>query len=235
MSLGTLGFCTICLESWYLWLGTKIMFMLFLWMFFHLPFHPELSSTNVTSITSVMCLFMCKRHFKHCYVKCVENDSRKKRKLQKKMPKKHKHVLVPSQRYQDFRHLLQNLTIPNYVMGFSNHAQRFTGSNYLDVDSPLVNRLKSFTIYIIKNHRGGGWWLGKAKNESFFIFSYAHLFTFSCEYSFTFQFCALMPKILKYQKKILPKTQVLTKHNWPNNANVTKTQTSPKGKCHHPP
>ena len=47
-------------------------------MFYHLPFHPELSSTNVTSIISYMCLFMCKRHLKHCYVKCVENDSRKK-------------------------------------------------------------------------------------------------------------------------------------------------------------
>ena len=51
-------------------------------MFFHLPFHPELSSTNVTYITLFMCLFMCKRHIKHCYVKCVGNDSRKKRKLQ---------------------------------------------------------------------------------------------------------------------------------------------------------
>ena len=25
-----------------------------------------------------MCLFMCKIHLKHCFVKCVENDSRKK-------------------------------------------------------------------------------------------------------------------------------------------------------------
>ena len=46
-------------------------------------------------------------------------------------------VLVPSQRYQDSRHLLQNPTVPNYVMSFSNRAQRFTGSNYLDVDSPF--------------------------------------------------------------------------------------------------
>ena len=51
--------------------------------------------------------------------------------------KKHKHILVPSQRYQDSRQLLQNPTFCNYVMGFSNRAQRFTGSNYLDVDSPL--------------------------------------------------------------------------------------------------
>ena len=51
--------------------------------------------------------------------------------------KRHKHILVPSQRYQDPRHLLQNPTIPNYLMSFSNRAQRFNGSNYLDVDSPL--------------------------------------------------------------------------------------------------
>ena len=49
---------------------------------FHLPFHPELYSTNVTYKTSSMCLVMCKRRLKHCYVKCVENDSRKKRKSQ---------------------------------------------------------------------------------------------------------------------------------------------------------
>ena len=53
--------------------------------------------------------------------------------------KKHKHILVPSKGYQDSRHLLQNPTAPNYLIGFSNRAQRFTGSNFLDVDSPLYN------------------------------------------------------------------------------------------------
>ena len=62
---------------------------------------------------------------------------KKKKEIAKHMPKKHKHNLVPSQRYQDSRHLLQNPTVPNYVIGFSNCAQRFTGSNYLDVDSPF--------------------------------------------------------------------------------------------------
>ena len=38
-------------------------------------------------------------------------------------------ILVTSQRYQDSRHLLQNLKVPENVMGFSNHAQRFTGPN----------------------------------------------------------------------------------------------------------
>ena len=62
-----------------------------------------------------------------------------KKEIAKHMTKKHKHILVPSHRYQDSRYLLQNQTVPNYVLGFSNRAQRFTGSNYLDVDNPLVN------------------------------------------------------------------------------------------------
>ena len=87
-----------------------------------------------------MCLFMCTRHLKHCYVKCVENYSRRKKDIAKHMQKRQKGILVPSQRYQgSSRHLLQNPTVPNYVMSFSNHAQRFTGSNYLDVDSPLYD------------------------------------------------------------------------------------------------
>ena len=43
--------------------------------------HPELYSTNMTYTTSFMCLVMCKRRLRHCYVKCVEKDSRKKRNL----------------------------------------------------------------------------------------------------------------------------------------------------------
>ena len=46
-------------------------------------------------------------------------------------------ILVPSQRYQVSRHLLQSPKGPRIVMDFSNRAQRFTGSNYLDVDSPF--------------------------------------------------------------------------------------------------
>ena len=141
MFLGTLGFCKRFLESWYLWLGTKIMFMFFLEMFYHLPFLPELSSTNVTSITSYMCLFMWKRHLRHCYVKCVENDSRKKTKMEEHMQNKHKHILDPSQRYQDSRHLLQNPKLPRNVRGFSNRAQTFTPLNYLSWDSPFQSCL----------------------------------------------------------------------------------------------
>ena len=61
----------------------------------------------------------------------------KKKGNRKTHEKKHKLILVPSQRYKGSRHLLQNPTFPNYVMGFSNRAQRFTGCNYLDVESPF--------------------------------------------------------------------------------------------------
>ena len=70
-----------------------------------------------------------------------------KKEIAKHMQKNHKHILVPSQRYQDSRHLLQNPRGPNYVMSFSNCAQRFTESNYLDVDSPFaLNR--SFETFV---------------------------------------------------------------------------------------
>ena len=40
-------------------------------------------------------------------------------------------ILVPSQRYQDSRHLLQNPNVPRNVLGFSNRTQTFTPLNYL--------------------------------------------------------------------------------------------------------
>ena len=53
-------------------------------------------------------------------------------------------ILVPSQRYEDSRHILQNPLVPRNVMGFSNCAQRFTGSNYLDVDSSFCKIARIF-------------------------------------------------------------------------------------------
>ena len=46
-------------------------------------------------------------------------------------------ISVPSQRYKYSRHLSQNPKVPRKVLGFSNCAQIFTGSNYLDVNSPF--------------------------------------------------------------------------------------------------
>ena len=56
---------------------------------------------------------------------------KKKKEIAKHMHKKHMHNFVPSQRYKDSRHLLQNPTVPNYLMNFSNRTQRFTPLNYL--------------------------------------------------------------------------------------------------------
>ena len=57
-------------------------------------------------------------------------------------------ILVPSQRYQDFWQLLQNLKVAKIVLGFSNHAQRFSPPYYLYVDNPL-DIIKAFTYYLI--------------------------------------------------------------------------------------
>ena len=59
---------------------------------------------------------------------------------EKTFPKKSMSIiLVASQRYQNSRHLLQSPKVPWSVMGFRNRAQRFTGSNYLDLDLDYVS------------------------------------------------------------------------------------------------
>ena len=59
----------------------------------------------------------------------------------KHMQIKHENILVPNQRYQDSRTLLQNPKVPKNVMGFNNHAQRSTPPYYLDVESPLTKKV----------------------------------------------------------------------------------------------
>ena len=51
---------------------------------------------------------------------------KKKKGNHKTLAQKHKHILVPSQKYQDLRHILQNQKVPENVMGFNNHSQRVT-------------------------------------------------------------------------------------------------------------
>ena len=55
-------------------------------------------------------------------------------------------ILVPGQRYQDSRHLLQNPKVSRNVMGFINRVQRFTGSSYLYVDSPFGDQLDQYYL-----------------------------------------------------------------------------------------
>ena len=73
---------------------------------------------------------MCGKNFK------------KKHRIAKHAKKKHKHILVPCQRYKDIRHILQNTKVPKNVFGFKNHAQRSTPPYYLDVDSSLHRKQK---------------------------------------------------------------------------------------------
>ena len=70
--------------------------------FFYVPFALELLFTNVTVITSSKCFFMCKRQLKHSYIKCVEKN---KHRILRHFHLKHKHILIPSQRYQDSRNI----------------------------------------------------------------------------------------------------------------------------------
>ena len=55
----------------------------------------------------------------------------------KNQPKNTYIILVPSQRYHDFGHLLQNPNVLKILLGFSNHAQRFTPPYHMDVDNLL--------------------------------------------------------------------------------------------------
>ena len=66
----------------------------------------------------------------------------KKKTISKHKERKHRHILVPSQRYQHSKHLLQDPTVPNYAIGFSNRAKIFTGPKYLNVDCPCTIRKK---------------------------------------------------------------------------------------------
>ena len=77
---------------------------------------------------------------------CVKYFKRKHR-IAKHMQRKHTHILVPGQRYQDSRYLLQNPKVPKNVMGFNKHAQISTPPYYLDVDNPLPSTQKQFCIF----------------------------------------------------------------------------------------
>ena len=97
------------------------------WTFFH----------KCDIYTLIYVFIHVKKTFKELLCQMCGKWFKEKKEIAKHMQKRHMHILVPSQTYQDSRHLLQNPTYPYYVMSFSIHAQRFTGSKYLDVDSPF--------------------------------------------------------------------------------------------------
>ena len=64
------------------------------------------------------------------------------------MQKRHRLIFDPSQRYQDSRNLSPNPKVSKNNNGFSNHAQRFTTSYYLDVDNPFEVKFSPKIILI---------------------------------------------------------------------------------------
>ena len=82
---------------------------------------------------------MCGKYFK------------RKHRIVKHVQIKHKHILVPGQRYQDSRNLLQNQKAPKNAMCFDNHAQRSNPPYYLDVDNPLRWNSKTQVVMKLKN------------------------------------------------------------------------------------
>ena len=114
------------------------MYVLFLLMFFYVPFDLELFSTNNTGITSYKCSFMCKRHLKHINVKCVENISRENIESQNTCKKKAQAYFGSQSKISGFQKSFTNTKVPKNFLGFNNHAQRSTIPYYLDLDNPFV-------------------------------------------------------------------------------------------------
>ena len=118
------------------------MLMLYLHVFCDSIFSLEIFSTHLTLICFKCLLHMKKHLYEVIPVTFVERSSRLNGTWKNISKKSTYIILVPSQRYQDFWQLLQNPKVPKIVLGFSNHAQRFTPPYYLDVDNPFKNNLR---------------------------------------------------------------------------------------------
>ena len=111
--------------------------VLYLHVFCDSIFSLEIFSTTLTLIC-FNCLLHMKKHLYEAILVTFVERSLRLNGTWKNISKKFSYIiLVSSQRYQDFRQLLQNPKVPKIVLGFSNHAQRFTPPYYLDVDNPL--------------------------------------------------------------------------------------------------
>ena len=117
------------------------MLMLCLHVFCDPMFSLEIFSTHFTLICFKCLLDMKKHLYKVIPVTFVERSSRLNGTWKNISKKSTYIILVPSQTYTDFWQLLKNPKVPEIVLGFSNHAQRFTQPYYLDVDNPLIQSL----------------------------------------------------------------------------------------------
>ena len=128
--------------------GNQNMLVLFLHVFCDFLFFLERFSTYLTWQCFKCLLHMIKHIDEVIPATLVERSSRING-TRKNISKKSIYIiLVPSQRYQDFWQLLQNPKFPKNVLGFSNHAQRFSPPYYLYVDNPL-DITKAFTYYLL--------------------------------------------------------------------------------------
>ena len=123
-------------------------------------------------------------------------------------------ILVPSQRYQDFWQLLQNQKVPKIVLGFSNHAQRFTQPYYLDVDNPFHQTLNVTKIEMslkIKCHQK----CSVTETEMLpKLKCHLHWIVATAEMSLT---------VIRHQIWNVTKTAISPKLKYHQNWNVTKT------------
>ena len=109
----------------------------------------EIFSTHLTLIC-FKCLLHMKKHFYEVILVTFVEISSWLNGAWKNISKKSTYfILVPSQRYQDFWQLLQNQKVPKIVLGFSNHAQRFTPPYYLNVDNPLEKKNLAKNIFFL--------------------------------------------------------------------------------------
>ena len=79
--LRTFRLCKIILESWYLLLGTQVIFVLLCICFF-MYFLILIFSPQTWHLYPYLCVYYCVKQFKDGHVQCVGNVSRKTRKSQ---------------------------------------------------------------------------------------------------------------------------------------------------------
>ena len=126
----------------------------YLHVFCDFLFSFEIFSTHLTLICFKYLLHMKEHLYEVISVTFVEKSSRLNGTWKNINKKSTCNILVPSQRYQDFWLLLQNQKTPQNVLGFSNHAQRFTPPYYLDVDNPFESFSKCEIQRLKKNNKG---------------------------------------------------------------------------------
>ena len=123
--LETFGFCKRCLESWYLWLGTKILIFLFFMCLAISLFSWKIYSTQLTLWCFKLILQMNEHIHEAITVRCREESARWNGRWK--------------------RHILLNSKLSKNAFAFSYCITKFIAPNNLEVDSPLTCFQGGFT------------------------------------------------------------------------------------------